>query len=93
MRLCLTSHATADRFTAEMDMSVQVESEDQDDVVVNTPSKRRTRAMRILYDDDESVAEEEDDEIDEGEEEAELVRPSSQQGFRLFISIRTVRTR
>ena len=56
-----------------MDMSVQVESEDQDDIVVNTPSKRRTRAMRIVDDDDESAGEEEEDEIDEEEEDAEGV--------------------
>ena len=68
---------TADRCIAEMDMSVQVESEDQDDVVVNTPSKRRTRAMRIIDYDDESAGEEEEDEIDEEEDDAEGVRLSS----------------
>jgi hypothetical protein len=58
-----------------MDMSVQVESEDQEDIVVNTPSKRRTRAMRIVVDDDdESAGEEEEDEADEEEEDAEGVR-------------------
>lgn len=57
-----------------MDMSVQVESEDQEDIVANTPSKRRTRPMRIVDDDDESAGEEEEDEIDEEEEDAEGVR-------------------
>jgi hypothetical protein len=57
-----------------MDMSVQVESEDQEDIVANTPSKRRTRAMRIVDDDDESAGEEEEEEIDEEEEDAEGVR-------------------
>ena len=56
-----------------MDMSVQVESEDQEEIVVNTPSKRRTRAMRIVDDDDESAGEEEEDEIDEEEEDADGV--------------------
>lgn len=57
-----------------MDMSVQVESEDQEDIVVNTPSKRRTRAMRIVVDDDdESAGEEEEDGVDEEEEDAEGV--------------------
>lgn len=54
-----------------MDMSVQVESEDQEDIVANTPSKRRTRTMRIVDDDDES---EEEEEIEEEEEDAEGVR-------------------
>lgn len=66
-----------DRFTTEMDMSVQVESEDQEDIVVNTPSKRRTRAMRIVDYDEESVAEEEEDEMDEEEEDAEGVSIAS----------------
>jgi hypothetical protein len=57
-----------------MDMSVQVESEDQEDIIANTPSKRRTRAMRIVDDDEESAAEEEEDEVDEEEEDAEGVR-------------------
>jgi hypothetical protein len=57
-----------------MDMSVQVESEDQEEIVVNTPSKRRTRAMRIVEDDDESAGEEEEEEIDEEEEDADGVR-------------------
>jgi len=56
-----------------MDMSVQVESEDQEDMVANTPSKRRTRAMRIVDDDDESAGEEEEDEMDEEEEEDAVV--------------------
>ena len=59
-----------------MDMSVQVESEDQEDIVVNTPPKRRTRAMRIVDYDDES-GEEEDEEADEEEEDAEGVSLSS----------------
>jgi len=54
-------------------MSVQVESEDQEDVVMNTPSKRRTRAI-VDYD-EESV--EEEDEIDEEEEDADGVSPLS----------------
>ena len=53
-------------------MSVQVESEDQEEMVVHTPSKRRTRAMRIVDDDDDSAGEEE--EAEEEEEEAEGVR-------------------
>ena len=57
-----------------MDMSVQVESEDQEDIVANTPSKRRTRAMRIVDDDDESTGEEEEEEIEEEEEDADGVR-------------------
>jgi len=57
-----------------MDMSVQVESEDQEDIVANTPSKRRTRAMRIVDDDDESAGEEEEEEIEEEEEDADGVR-------------------
>lgn len=56
-----------------MDMSVQVESEDQEDIVANTPSKRRTRGVRIIYD-DESAVEEDEDEVDEEEEDAEGVR-------------------
>lgn len=60
-----------------MDMSVQVESEDQEDIVINTPSKRRTRAMRIIDYDEESAGEEEEDEIDEEEEDAEGVSPPS----------------
>lgn len=55
-----------------MDMSVQVESEDQEDIVANTPSKRRTRGMRVVYDDEDSAGEEE--EADEEEEDAEGVR-------------------
>jgi len=51
-------------------MSVQVESEDQEEFVANTPSKRRTRAMRIVDDDDESAGEEEEDGAEE-EEDAE----------------------
>jgi hypothetical protein len=75
VHLCSTPYAIADCFTPEMDMSVQVESEDQEDMVPNTPSKRRTRAMRIVDDDDESAGEEEEDEIEEEEEEdAEGVR-------------------
>ena len=57
-----------------MDMSVQVESEDQEDMVANTPSKRRTRAMRIVDDDDESPVVEEEEDADDGEEDAEGVR-------------------
>ena len=57
-----------------MDMSVQVESEDQEDIVANTPSKRRTRAMRIVDDDEESAGEEEEEEAEEEEEDAEGVR-------------------
>ena len=57
-----------------MDMSVQVESEDQEDIVANTPSKRRTRTMRIVDYDDESAGEEEEEEIEEEEEDAEGVR-------------------
>jgi hypothetical protein len=57
-----------------MDVSVQVESEDQEDIVVNTPSKRRTRAMRIVDDDEESPPEDEEDEVEEEEEDAEGVR-------------------
>ena len=56
-----------------MDMSVQVESEDQEEIVPNTPSKRRTRAMRVVYD-DESAPEEEEEEVEEEEEDAEGVR-------------------
>ena len=55
-------------------MSVQVESEDQEEIVANTPSKRRTRALRIVDDDDESAGEEEEDEMDEEEEDADRVR-------------------
>ena len=57
-----------------MDMSVQVESEDQEDIVTNTPSKRRTRAMRIVDYDEESPELEEEEEVDDGEEDAEGVR-------------------
>jgi len=60
-----------DDVASEMDLSVQVESEDQEDIVTNTPSKRRTRAMRIVDYDEESAGEEEEDEIDEEEEDAE----------------------
>ena len=74
MHLCSTPYTIADFFVAEMDMSVQVESEDQEDMVPNTPSKRRTRAMRIVDDDDESAGDEEEDEIEEEEEDAEGVR-------------------
>ena len=56
-----------------MDMSIQVESEDQDDIVANTPSKRRTRPMRIIDYDEESPVEEEEDEMDEEEDDAEGV--------------------
>jgi hypothetical protein len=56
-----------------MDVSVQVESEDQEDMVANTPSKRRTRAMRIVDDEEESPPEDDEDEIDEEEEDAEGV--------------------
>lgn len=73
VQLCFVVCTIADRFTAEMDMSVQVESEDQEDMVANTPSKRRTRAMRIVDDDDESAGEEEEDEMDEEEEEDAVV--------------------
>ena len=58
-------------------MSVQVESEDQEEIVANTPSKRRTRAMRIVEDDEESAVEEEEEEVEEEEEDAEGVRLSS----------------
>ena len=58
----------------EMDMSVQVESEDQEDIVTNTPSKRRTRAMRIVDYDEESAVEEEEEEAEEEEEDVEAVR-------------------
>jgi hypothetical protein len=77
-----------------MDMSVQVESEDQEDMVPNTPSKRRTRAMRIVDDDDESAGEEEEDEIEEEEEEdAEGVRfRPSQLDSCLITSARIVRS-
>lgn len=71
--LCFTDYITADPFTTEMDMSVQVESEDQD-IVTNTPLKRRTRAMRIIDYDEESAVEEEEEEADEEEEDAEGVR-------------------
>lgn len=57
-----------------MDMSVQVESEDQEDIVANTPSKRRTRGVRVVYDDEDSAGEEEEEEADEEEEDAEGVR-------------------
>lgn len=56
-----------------MDMSVQVESEDQEDIVTNTPSKRRTRAI-VDYDEESP---EEEDEIDEEEEDADGVSPPS----------------
>ena len=75
--LYFTDSTIADRFTTEMDLSVQVESEDQEDIVTNTPSKRRTRAMRIVDYDEESAGEEEEDEIDEEEEDAEGVRIAS----------------
>jgi len=73
VHLCFTARTTVDRCTTEVDMSVQVESEDQEEIVTNTPSKRRTRAMRIIDDDDESAGEEDEDEIDEEEEDAEGV--------------------
>ena len=57
-----------------METSVQVESEDQEDIITNTPSKRRTRAMRIVDDDDDSPVVEEEEEADDGEEDAEGVR-------------------
>ena len=74
MYLCFTDHITTDSFTTEMDMSVQVESEDQEDIVTNAPLKRRTRAMRIIDYDEESAVEEEEEEADEEEEDAEGVR-------------------
>ena len=59
-------------------MNVEVESEDQEDIVTNTPSKRRTRAMRIVDDDDDTPGEEEEEyEIDEEEEDADGVRLQS----------------
>jgi hypothetical protein len=78
-----------------MDMSVQVESEDQEEIVVNTPSKRRTRAMRIVDDDDESAGEEEEEEADEEEEDADGVRLLSltRPDLRLFIPVRDSRRR
>ncbi|KAF9787263.1 PAPA-1-like conserved region-domain-containing protein [Thelephora terrestris] len=60
-----------DDAASEMDMSVQVESEDQEDIVTNTPSKRRTRAMRIVDYDEESAVEEEEEEVEEEEEDVE----------------------
>ena len=78
-----------------MDMSVQVESEDQEDIVTNTPSKRRTRAMRIIDYDEESAVEEEEEEeeADNGEEDAEGVHSPPHTAVPVLIDpVRTVRS-